>query len=183
VKKTFIIKAVFLLLLITSSFYLKALNLEENPIKRDSTIVDVKKPKSMFLEVGGAGLALTLNYDTRFGDKRDKWGYRLGAGYYNTGANWVASVPLQLNYLYGLGKEGGSSFVEFGAGTTFVRSEGSANGKTFEFDNITGFIGTGTVGYRFQQDNGGINFRIAFVPILYDDGFIAEGGLSIGYTF
>jgi hypothetical protein len=183
VNKTFTLKVVFLLLLITSSFYLKAQNLEENPIKRDSTIVELKKPKTVFLEVGGPGLALTINYDTRFGDKRDKWGYRVGAGYYNTGANWVASVPLQLNYLYGFGKTGGSSFAEFGAGTTFVRSQGSSKGKTFEFDNITGFIGTATVGYRFQQDNGGINFRIAFVPILYDDGFIAEGGLSIGYTF
>jgi hypothetical protein len=183
VKKTFTLKAVFLLLLITSSFYLKAQNLEENPTKRDSTIVELTKPRTVFLEVGGPGLALTVNYDTRFGDKRDKWGFRAGAGYYNTGANWVASVPLQINYLYGLGSEGGSSFLELGAGTTFVRSEGSSKGSYFQFDNITGFIGTGTVGYRFQQDNGGINFRIAFVPILYDDGFIAEGGLSIGYTF
>ncbi|WP_157740653.1 hypothetical protein [Mucilaginibacter xinganensis] len=182
-KKTFTLKAVFLLLLIASSHYLKAQNLEENPIKRDSTIVEVKKPRTVFLEVGGPGLALTVNYDTRFGDKRDKWGYRVGAGYYNTGANWVASVPLQLNYLYGIGKGAGNSFVELGAGTTFVRSQGSSRGTTFQFDNITGFIATGTIGYRFQQDNGGINFRLAFVPILYDDGFIAEGGFSIGYTF
>jgi len=183
VEKTFTLKAVFLLLLITSSCYLKAQSLEENSVKRDSTIVVRQKPKTVFLEVGGPGLALTLNYDTRFGDKRDKWGFRVGAGYYNTGANWVASAPVQLNYLLGLGQEGTSSFLEFGAGTTFVRSQGSANGSFFEFDNVTGFIGTGTIGYRFQQDNGGMNFRIAFVPILYDDGFIAEGGFSIGYTF
>jgi hypothetical protein len=183
VKRTFTLKAVFLLLLITSSFYLKAQNLEENTVKRDSTKEDLVKPRTVFLEVGGPGLALTLNYDTRFGNKRDKFGYRVGAGYYNTGANWVASVPLQLNYLYGFGKEGGNSFAEFGAGTTFVRSHGTTNGSFFQFDNITGFIGTATIGYRFQQDNGGINFRIAFVPILYDDGVIAEGGFSIGYTF
>lgn len=182
-KKTFILKAVFLLLLITSSHYLKAQNLEENTVKRDTVVEEFIKPKSVFLEVGGPGLALTLNYDTRFADARDKWGYRVGAGYYNTGANWVASVPLQINYLYGLGKQGGGSFAEFGAGTTFVRSHGSSSGITFQFDNITGFIGTGTIGYRFQQDNGGINFRIAFVPVLYDDGLIAEGGFSIGYTF
>lgn len=181
--KTFTLKAVFLLLLITSSFYLKAQNLEENTAKRDSTVETFIKPKTVFLEVGGPGLAVTLNYDTRFAQARDKWGYRVGAGYYNTGANWVASVPLQINYLYGLGRAGGSSFAEFGAGTTFVRSQGSSKGVTFQFDNITGFIGTGSIGYRFQQDNGGINFRIAFVPVLYDDGFLAEGGFSIGYTF
>jgi len=183
VKKTFTLKAVLLLLLITSSFYLKAQNLETNPIKRDTVKEEFIKPRTIFLEAGGPGLALTLNYDTRFGNKRDKFGYRVGAGYYNTGANWVASIPLQINYLAPLGHEGGSSFAEFGAGTTFVRSQGSNKGTFFEFDNITGFIGTATIGYRYQQDNGGINFRIAFVPVLYDEGVIAEGGLSIGYTF
>jgi hypothetical protein len=185
VKKTFTLKAVFLLLLITSSFYLRAQNPETNPIKRDTTVEDVKKPRTVFLEAGGPGLALTVNYDTRFGKRRDKWGYRVGAGYYNTGANWVASIPLQINYLYGItpSNPNPSSFIELGAGTTFVRSHGSANGTFFEFDNVTGFIGTATIGYRFQQDNGGINFRLAFVPILYDDGLIASGGFSVGYTF
>ena len=178
-KKSLLLKVVLLIMLVTSHFCLKAQNLEEDTVKRDSTIVSARKPKTVFLEVGGPGLALTLNYDTRFGDRRDKWGFRVGAGYYNTGANWVASVPLQVNYLYGKG----NNFLEFGAGTTFVRSHGTSKGTLFEFDNITGFIGTATLGYRYQQDNGGINFRIAFVPILYDDGVIAEGGISIGYTF
>jgi hypothetical protein len=177
--KAYTLKAVFLLLFITSHFLSKAQNLEENTVKRDSSISLTDKPRTIFLEVGGPGLALTVNYDTRFGDRRDKWGYRVGAGYYNTGSNWVASVPFQINYLYG----GSNSFLELGAGTTFVRSEGSANGTYFEFDNITGFIGTATIGYRYQQENGGINFRIAFVPIVYDEGIIAEGGISIGYTF
>lgn len=178
-KKASILKAVFLFILITSHFCLKAQNIGENPVKKDSVLVREIRPKTVFLEVGGPGLALTANFDTRFGNTRDQWGYRIGAGYYNTGANWVASVPFQLNYLYG----GKNNFLEMGAGTTFVRSKGSTRGTTFEFDNITGFIGTATLGYRFQPDNGGINFRIAFVPVLYDEGIIAEGGLSIGYTF
>ena len=177
--KAFLLKAIFLLLLITSHFCLKAQNLEEDTVKRDSTITSADKPRTVFLEVGGPGLALTLNYDTRFGNDRDKWGYRIGAGYYNTGANSVFTVPFQINYLYGTG----SSFLELGAGTTFLHSQGSTNGSYFQFDNITGFIGTATIGYRYQQDNGGINFRIAFVPILYDEGVIPAGGISIGYTF
>jgi hypothetical protein len=178
-KRAFLLKAILLLLLITSHFCLKAQNLEADTVKRDSTIKQADRPRTVFLEVGGPGLALTLNYDTRFGNKRDGWGYRVGAGYYNTGSNWVASVPMQINYLYGKG----SSFLELGAGTTFVRSQGSTNGTYFQFDDITGFIATATIGYRYQQDNGGINFRIAFVPILYDEGLIAAGGISIGYTF
>jgi hypothetical protein len=187
-KKAFLLKAIFLLLLVTSHFCLKAQNLEEDTVKRDTAVVSLSKPRSVFLEVGGPGLALTANYDTRFKEGTDKWGYRIGAGYYNTGANWVATIPFQVNYLYSLKNTGSgsfaeSSFVELGAGTTFVRSQGSTRGTTFQFDNITGFIGTATIGYRYQQDRGGINFRIAFVPILYDEGLIAAGGLSIGYTF
>jgi len=182
-KKAFLLKAVFLLVLITSHYSLKAQNLEEDTVKRDTAVVNMTKPRTVFLELGGPGLALTVNYDTRFGEGRDKWGFRVGAGYYNTGANWVASIPFQVNYLYGFNKAGGSSFLELGAGTTFVRSQGTTNGTVFQFDNITGFIGTATIGYRYQQDNGGINFRIGFVPILYDEGLIAAGGLSVGYTF
>jgi hypothetical protein len=182
--KAFILKAILLSLLITSHFCLKAQNLEEDTVKRDTTIHSETRPKTMFLELGGAGIALTLNYDTRFGNTRDKWGYRVGAGYYNTGANSVFSVPLQVNYLYGFNQGGGgSSFLELGAGTTFVHSNGSTNGTVFQFDNVTGFCATATIGYRYQQDNGGINFRIGFVPILYYDGLTAAGGLSIGYTF
>jgi len=190
-KRALLLKAVLLTFLVSAHFCAKAQNLEEDTVKRDSTIKPASKPRTVFIEVGGPGLALTANYDQRFGDGRDKWGFRAGAGYYNTGSNWVATVPLQINYLYSLSdldKSGGSgifgsTFLELGIGTTFVRSEGSTTGTTFEFDDVTGFIGTATIGLRYQQESGGINFRIGFVPILYDDGLIAAGGLSIGYTF
>jgi hypothetical protein len=180
--RAFLLKSIFLLVLITSHFCLKAQNLEEDTVKRDSTIKLAERPRSVFIEVGGAGLALTLNYDARFGENRDKWGYRVGAGYYNTGANSVFSVPLQVNYLYSIAHST-SSFIEGAAGTTFLISKGSTNGTYFQFDNITGFCGTVSVGYRYQQENGGINFRIVFDPIVYDEGLLFEGGLSIGYTF
>jgi len=180
--KASLLKIIFFLSLIITSFCAKAQNLEEDTVKRDSTIIQENRPKSVFLEVGGAGLALTLNYDTRFGDTRDKWGYRIGAGYYNTGANSVFSAPLQINYLYAINNST-SSFIEGAAGTTFLYSKGSTNGTFFQFDDITGFCGTVSIGYRYQQENGGINFRIVFDPIIYDEGLLFEGGLSIGYTF
>ncbi|HZY37895.1 MAG TPA: hypothetical protein VFE53_14655 [Mucilaginibacter sp.] len=187
-KRALLIKGIFLALLVTSQLCAKAQNLEEDTVKRDSTIVPAERPRTVFLEVGGPGLALTANYDTRFGNQRDKWGYRVGAGYYNTGANWVATIPLQLNYLYSLGKSGGSkfaesSYLELGIGTTFMRSQGSQNGTTFQFDDDTGFFGTATIGYRYEQQDGGINFRIGFVPTISAYGFIPIGGLSVGYTF
>jgi hypothetical protein len=183
-KKAFILKAVFLLVFITSHFCLKAQNLEEDTVKKDTTVASTTKPRTVFLEVGGPGLALTVNYDTRFGDQRDKWGYRVGIGYYNTGANSIFTVPLQVNYLYPFRRGGGgSSFLELGAGTTFIDSKGSTNGSSFQFDDDTGFFGTVTIGYRYQQDNGGINFRIEFTPTVSGYGFIPVGGISVGYTF
>lgn len=187
-KRAFLIKSIFLIALVASQFCAKAQNLEEDTVKRDSTIVPATKPRAVFLEAGGPGLALTVNYDTRFGNQTDKWGFRVGAGYYNTGANWIASIPLQVNYLYKISKNGSSrfaqsSFLELGVGTTLMKSQGSTNGTTFQFDDDEGFFATATIGYRYQQDNGGINFRIGFVPTVSAYGFIPIGGLSLGYTF
>jgi hypothetical protein len=149
--------------------------------KVDSSNTDEsgERAQSAFFEVGGPGLALTLNYDMRFGHKRNGWGFRAGAGYFATDGNAVFSVPLQINYLFGTGR----SLIEVGGGTTFLNSRGNSNGKTFVFDKITGFIGTATIGYRYQPEERGINLRIGFVPIFYDEGIIAAGGISVGYTF
>jgi hypothetical protein len=187
-KRGLLIKSVFLVLLVTSQLCVKAQNLEEDTVKRDSTVASATKPRTVFLELGGPGLALTANYDTRFANQRDKWGFRIGAGYYNTGANWIATIPMQVNYLYRLGKKGSgkfaeSSFLELGAGATFIRSQGSPNGTTFQFDDDTGFFGTATIGYRYEQQGGGINFRVGVVPTVSAYGFIVIGGLSVGYTF
>jgi hypothetical protein len=154
-------------------------------VKKDSIIANDDSnigvnTKIVFFEVGGAGLALTLNYDARIGHKVNGWGFRAGAGYYADGyGNSVTTVPLQVNYLMG----NGPHFLELGAGTTFLNSYGSNKGKTFIFDRVTGFIGTATIGYRFQSPDKRLNFRLAFVPIIYDEGLIPAGGLSVGYTF
>jgi hypothetical protein len=182
-KNANVLKAFLLVLFISFHVCAKAQNLEEDTVKRDTTLkVKASSPKSIYLEVGGAGLALTLNFDKRFGSAADKWGYRVGAGYYNTGSNSVFSVPLQINYLFSI-NHSTSSYIEGAVGTTFLNSKGSPNGTYFEFDNITGFCGNASIGYRYQQENGGINFRIVFDPIIYDEGILFEGGLSIGYTF
>jgi hypothetical protein len=142
----------------------------------DSTQV---KAKGYYLEIGGPGLAISANYDARFNKTRDGWGYRIGLGGFVAGGNRVITVPFQVNYLIGEH----SSMLEVGAGTTFLNSTGDNKGKTWEFDKITGFVATASIGYRYQPEHKGINFRIAFVPILYDEGIIPAGGISVGYTF
>jgi len=146
---------------------------------QDTTDASEIKAKGYYLEVGGPGLAISANYDARFGKQRDGWGYRIGLGGFIAGGNNVVTVPFQVNFLIG----NHASMFEAGAGTTFLSSRGDNKGKTWEFDKITGFIATATFGYRYQPEGKGINFRIAFVPLLTDQGFIPAGGVSIGYNF
>jgi hypothetical protein len=148
-------------------------------VVKDTTNVEVKA-QNVYLEVGGAGLAISANYDTRFKKERNGWGYRVGVGFFTSGGNTVETVPFQVNYLIG---EHASMF-EAGVGTTFLNSRGTNVGNSkFEFDKVTGFIGTASIGYRYQPEHKGFNFRIAFVPILYDEGIIPAGAVSVGYTF
>ena len=179
-KKIFILKsAILLVFLISFGFFAKAQVFIENPLKKDSTAITSGDNKNIFLEIGGPGLAFSLNFDARFGQYGNGWGYRIGGGYFARGGNSVVTVPFQFNYLFGTG----SNLFEIGEGATFLNSKGSTHDSFFQFDNITGFIGTATIGYRYQPKHAGINFRIAFVPIFYDEGIIPIGGISVGYTF
>jgi hypothetical protein len=148
-------------------------------MQQDTLDASQVKAKNVYLEVGGAGLAISANYDSRFGDQRDGWGYNIGVGGFVSGGNKVVTVPFQLNFLIG----DNSSMIEAGVGATFLHSTGDNKGKTWEFDKITGFVATGSIGYRYQPQQKGISFRVAFVPILYDEGIIPAGGISVGYTF
>jgi len=134
--------------------------------------------KILFLELGGPGLAISINYDQRLSDKKDGWGYRVGTGYFGDGGNTVFTVPLQINYL--LGSDG--KYFEFGGGTTFINTTGDNKGKTFIFDRITGFIGTATIGVRYEPQKS-VNFRLGFVPVFSNDEIVYAGGFSVGYTF
>ncbi|MHB8207330.1 hypothetical protein [Mucilaginibacter sp.] len=149
--------------------------------KIDTVIVAPPKHTSnriLFLELGGPGLAISLNYDQRFAEGKEGWGYRVGMGYFGDGGNTVFTIPLQINYLIG----SNGKYFEFGGGTTFLNTTGDNTGKTFIFDRITGFIGTATIGVRYEPEKS-LNFRMGFVPIFTNDEIIYAGGFSVGYTF
>jgi len=150
-------------------------------IKTDTVLITAPKHTSnriLFLELGGPGLAISLNYDQRFSGGKDGWGYRVGMGYFGDGGNTVFTIPLQINYLVG----SNGKYFEFGGGTTFLNTTGDNTGKTFIFDRITGFIGTATIGVRYEPEKS-LNFRLGFVPIFSNDEIIYAGGFSVGYTF
>lgn len=148
----------------------------------DTDTIGFQKQRIVFAEIGGPGLAISANYDMRvqIGQSNKLFGFRAGVGYFQSGNNWVFTVPLQANYLYG--KDG--KYLEFGLGTTFLVSRGdNYSSKNFIFDNDTGFIATGTIGVRYAPNNSHVNFRLAYVPIIDSDGLVNIGGFSVGYTF
>jgi len=183
-KKSFTPKVAFLLFFISFHICTQAQSVKSGSRRKASLSDSVSlhtRPLNIFAEAGGPGLAISLNYDTRFSKRRDGWGFRIGSGYYGNGGNIVFTIPAQINYLYLFG--GDCNFLEFGAGGTFVNSKGDNTGKTFIFDKVTGVFASGTIGYRLQPKHTGVNFRLAFVPIYWIEGFLPIGGLSIGYTF
>jgi len=147
--------------------------------EQDTTDYSQIKAKSYYLQIGGAGLAISANYDARLNAERNGWGYTVGIGGFSSQGNSVITVPFQINYLIGEH----SSMLQVGGGATFLHSTGNNTGKTWSFDRITGFVATGSFGYRYQPEQKGISFKVEFVPILYDEGIIPAGGISIGYTF
>ena len=147
--------------------------------EQDTTDYSQIKAKNYYLQIGGAGLAISANYDARFNAERNGWGYTIGIGGFAAEGNSVITIPFQINYLIGEH----SSMLQVGGGATFLRSTGNNTGKTWSFDKITGFVATGSFGYRYQPEHKGISFKVEFVPIMYDEGIIPAGGISIGYTF
>lgn len=170
-----------------------AVSVQNKKVKIDTVFIlridtiTVSKPKHtsnkiLFLELGGPGLAVSLNYDQRLSCEcgKEGWGYRVGMGYFGDGGNTVFTIPLQINYLLGIN----GKYLELGGGTTFLNSTGDNKGKTFIFDRVTGFVGTATIGFRYEPEKS-LNLRLAFVPIFagQGEGIIYAGGLSAGYTF
>jgi hypothetical protein len=136
--------------------------------------------KILFAEIGGPGIAISINYDARFkSGQKDGFGYRVGIGYFAAGNNTVFTIPVQVNYLYG--KDG--KYLELGIGTTFINSRGdNYSSPTWEFDTVTGLAATAVIGVRYEP-NKALNFRLGYVPIVSSYGLINAGGFSVGYTF
>lgn len=137
------------------------------------------RAQNVFVEVGGQGLLFTANYDTRFGNRRDGLGGRVGIGYISADGDNATTVPLSLNYL--LGKN--NKFFEIGLGATILATGGSEDSFFFD-DNNSNVIGTMSFTYRVQPVDSGFSFRAGITPVFNADFFIPYyGGISLGYTF
>jgi hypothetical protein len=168
---------------------------------------DVLPTRSVFVELGGAGLPYSFNYDFRFDKERmDSWGMRLGAGGYTTANESFFSLPVMVNKLYGKGPH----YFEFGFGATFFAYDEStysycANGyydsngqfictstayseSSYEFilpvDGSPSLMGTLNFGYRRVPVDGGFTWRLNLTPIFNNNGFWPLFlGVGFGYAF
>ena len=158
--------------------------------------------QSLFLELGGAGLPYSFNYDFRFDKtKMDSWGMRVGLGGYSTQGESFFSMPFMVNKLYGKAPH----YFEMGVGFTFFTfSENSycqngyynqngeyvcvSYGSDYSFilsvDGSPSAMGTLNFGYRKVPVDGGVTWRINLTPIFNNNGFWPlYVGLGLGYAF
>lgn len=166
------------------------------PVKKITT----KYTKVAFVELLGAGILYSLNYDMRTAKgKRNGWGFRAGIEYINATvtdtANGITTrtdvsftaIPIVLNYLFGNRK----SFLELGVGATYFKFKGNATStssiETYKEETLKGtfgsIIGNLNIGYRHVPYKRGFMYRIAYTPLLLDDSFQTFIGIGLGYHF
>ncbi len=156
--------------------------------------------KLAFVELLGAGVLYSINYDMRTAKgKRNGWGFRVGIEYINAivkdtvaGINTrtdvsFTAIPIVLNYLFGNRK----SFLELGVGATYFKFKGNATSissiETYKEETLKGtfgsIIGNLNIGYRHVPYRSGFMYRIAYTPLLLDDSFQTFFGIGLGYHF
>lgn len=143
------------------------------------------KGNAIYLELGGQGIGLSLNYDYRF---HPHFTIRVGASFLGLGAG----IPFSLTFLTG---QNSSHHLELSLGATYAEVasifDSSPEQVVLPFANI---------GYRYQPRKGGFIMRIGFTPFLlekevgrtydrYGEHTITQTrlqpfmGISIGYCF
>ncbi|HLT07691.1 MAG TPA: hypothetical protein VK014_09200 [Cyclobacteriaceae bacterium] len=162
--------------------------------------------RSVFVEVGGASMVYSFNYDFRFDkEKLDSWGMRVGAGGYKLSDESLFTLPIQATRVMGKGK----NYFEVGAGLTFINytstytvyDYNSYNPSTGQYSSISErkekdyhfildigktptVVGTLNIGYRRIPEDGGFTYRINLTPLFNTNGFWPLfAGVGLGYAF
>jgi hypothetical protein len=143
---------------------------------------------NLYLELGGNSVLIyNITYDCSF-QLAEK--HKMTAG---LGVQYIPfKIPLlfyphtfgispQINYLYGQ-----KHHLEVGTGISFPFLFYYDYHQNEWIANIYPYIPL-RIGYRYQKDNDGLFWKIAFVPLSWiEDGkihFFPSGGIAIGYTF
>lgn len=139
---------------------------------------------AIYVEVLGQGILYSVNYDHRISQH-----FSLRAGYSHWSMPFVfidkltfTGFPIMLNYLTGEG----TGHLELGIG--LMPTTVSLHGREWFFgtqQEASGSIvlGTATIGYRSQSQDGGFVFRIGVTPIFTFKEVLPSGGISLGFAF
>ena len=173
------IKQVFLTILLFSSLSVLAQEVEENINKYYSL-------NTFFVEGLGKAGNFSLNFERRYMLSREKaFSIQLGAG---PGVNRL-TVPLSFYYMKGKG----SHYLIGGLGKSFVFRADINSGK-FIYHKLShsreASFWHAQIGYRYQEDIGGVFFQFMYSPIWNADDLPGKEviginqwlGISLGYS-
>lgn len=150
--------------------------------QKDPTVKVSPYASNLFLEFGGNGALLSLNYDMRFQKRNNGIGGRAGIGIVpglNFGSGSTPAIimlPLAINYLIG----GKANLLELGAGLTFSSGDVGLLGES-EINAGTVFIPS--VGYRYQSLTKGFTGRVVISPLIESGNARMYAGFSVGIRF
>lgn len=141
---------------------------------------------AVYIELLGASLIYSINYDRRFGDFAARAGLMYFAVGASAGADASASVsllgiPLSATYV-GLGSKKHS--FEVGGGVTIYHASGSSNTLGVKSDgSATTALGHLILGYRLQPVDGGFFLRAGVSPVIGSGVFLPWPHVGLGATF
>lgn len=138
--------------------------------------------KVVYAQLGGPGIA-SANFDMRFKNADDGFGFRAGIGGFSLSNNFdghvgILTVPVGLNYLLGKDQK---NYFELGVGFTYINS---SSRDDYSSDNFSSSFGNITLGYRLAPARGGFMFKAEITPVFGNGFFIPYyGGVGFGYKF
>lgn len=157
--------------------------------------------KAIYAELGGPGVFMSFNFDTRFTKSNLGWGGRIGLGfglgefaenrynyeyngiiYYDETYRWHSyySIPVQVSYI--MGKPNSRHTFEIGGGITALTRKVSL--FTYGSHNPGYIFGHLSFMYRIAPPKGGFSFRIGLTPIVGTSGdLFPMAAVSFGYAF
>jgi hypothetical protein len=152
-----------------------------------SSLLMAQKSRSVFVEGGGNGGTLSVNFDSRLNTTEKGLGYRVGIGliprsydYFDTTPT-IWTIPLGLNYLIG----GGRHYLETGLGVTpfFFKGTASDIWGIYENDKGAGVLLIPSAGYRYAPKGNAFQGRLFVSPVIGSTGAVFYWGFSGGYKF
>jgi hypothetical protein len=118
------------------------------------------KRNTLYGEIGGNGLALSVNYERQIQNKPGL-GWHVGVGL----GEEKPCIPLGVKYLIGLG--GQKSFIETGLGITLAEQDVLDEKYFFNTtsDNPYGVAFVPTIGYRHHHKKYGLMWKVNYSPV------------------